>query len=142
MKHLETIIEINAPIEKVWEILMDFNRYPEWNPFIQVAGKAVVGSHLVNTMTVEGMKPQVFKPKVLVVDEAREFRWLGKLFLKGLFDGEHYFRLEKISSHKTVLHHGEQFRGILVRLLWGMISGKTQKGFESMNAALKLRCEE
>ncbi|KAK7043220.1 hypothetical protein VNI00_008574 [Paramarasmius palmivorus] len=26
-------ILINAPIEKVWQILLDFPAYPEWNPF-------------------------------------------------------------------------------------------------------------
>ena len=25
-------VEIDAPIETVWEIMVDFDRYPEWNP--------------------------------------------------------------------------------------------------------------
>lgn len=28
-----TRIEINAPIEKVWEVLLNFTDYPNWNPF-------------------------------------------------------------------------------------------------------------
>lgn len=34
MKSLETEIIINAPADKVWNILVDFDSYPEWNPFI------------------------------------------------------------------------------------------------------------
>ena len=34
-KQIKTSIHINATKEKVWEILMDFEKYPEWNPFIK-----------------------------------------------------------------------------------------------------------
>ena len=26
-------IDIDAPVERVWEVLTDFERYGEWNPF-------------------------------------------------------------------------------------------------------------
>ena len=28
-------IEIHSSQERIWEILADFSRYPEWNPFIR-----------------------------------------------------------------------------------------------------------
>ncbi len=44
MKELRTQIEIQASPEKVWQILTDLDKYPEWNPFIHHAvGKAQVG---------------------------------------------------------------------------------------------------
>lgn len=45
MKELRTEIEIKAPPEKVWEILTDLARYPEWNPFFH---------HAVGTLKVGG----------------------------------------------------------------------------------------
>lgn len=30
---IDETIEIDAPAEKVWEVLTDFERYGEWNPF-------------------------------------------------------------------------------------------------------------
>lgn len=141
MKDLETSITLSATPQQVWAVLMDFENYPEWNPFIKIEGRPVVGSQLKNTMTLEGRSPQVFKPTVLVVKEAEEFRWLGKLFISGLFDGEHYFRLEPIDDHTTRLVHGEHFRGILVGLLMRMIGEDTRAAFERMNTALKERVE-
>ena len=35
MRQLFTEIEINAPVEKVWTILSDFEKYPDWNPFVK-----------------------------------------------------------------------------------------------------------
>ncbi len=142
MKSLKTAIEINAPAAKVWQVLMDFAAYAEWNPFIRsIKGKAKVGHQLTNTLHLEGQKPQVFKPTILVVEEGKAFQWLGHLFVKGLFDGHHYFELEAIGPNKTRLVHGENFSGLLAGPLLKMIGEATLKGFEKMNTALKARVE-
>jgi hypothetical protein len=66
---------------------------------------------------------------------------LGKLGIKGVLDGEHYFQLKVIDSQKTELIHGENFSGILSGLLLKMIGEKTKNGFEAMNEALKIEVE-
>ncbi|EEB91172.1 hypothetical protein MPER_10510, partial [Moniliophthora perniciosa FA553] len=33
--NVSSSILINAPIEKVWNILLDFPKYSEWNPFVR-----------------------------------------------------------------------------------------------------------
>lgn len=91
---IKTEIIINAGKEKVWEILTDFGNYHSWNPFIiQSQGQAIAGSKLTNTMK-NGDGTMTFSPKVLKVEQNRYFDWLGKLWMKGLFDGHHYFEIE------------------------------------------------
>jgi hypothetical protein len=141
MQNIETKIMINAAVEEVWATLTKFEAYTEWNPFIHSEGKAVEGTRLKNTMHLEGQKPQVFTPKLLEVKENAVLRWEGNLFFKGLFDGEHYFKLKAINANQTELIHGENFRGILVGPIMRMIKDATQKGFETMNQALKKRAE-
>ena len=34
MKNIQTEILINTDITKVWDVLMNFDSYPKWNPFI------------------------------------------------------------------------------------------------------------
>ena len=95
MKSIHTEIEINAPTDKVWEILMDFAKYPDWNPFIKsIEGKGEVGSNLKVVLHQPESKPMTVKPKCLAATEKREFRWLGKLLITGIFDGEHMFKNE------------------------------------------------
>lgn len=140
-KNISTEIIIHAPREKVWAILTDFNNYYSWNPFIvQSSGQAVVGSRLVNTMK-NGKGTMVFKPVVLTVKQNEYFDWLGSLFIKGLFDGHHYFKLEDLGNGQTRLTQGENFSGILAGLLLISIGKQTRKGFEKMNEAVKERAE-
>ena len=81
-----------------------------------------------------------FKPTVLAAEPGRELRWLGRLLVPGVFDGEHRFRLEPLPDGRTRFIQSERFTGILVALLRKTLD-KTQLGFEQMNGALKQRVE-
>lgn len=142
MKTLETRININASAEKVWNVLTDFRSYPEWNPFVvSLLGEPTVGDQIAVKLRMEGSSPQTFEPVVLVNDRNREFRWLGKLFVKGLFDGEHYFKIRE-TENGVEFTHGENFSGAFVGPIMGLIGKKTEDGFVAMNEALKKRAEE
>jgi hypothetical protein len=143
MKLLETKTIINASAAQVWKVLTTFEKYHEWNPFIiRLSGNAEVGEHIEVHLKMEGSKAQVFRPDVLVVAQDREFRWRGKLFVKGLFDGEHYFLLNPLSDGRTEFIHGEQFSGMLVRPIMHLIGDSTANAFHTMNAALKKSVEQ
>lgn len=137
-KILHTQIEINTSTQEVWKILMKTNEYPQWNPFVSsIKGELKVGEDI--EVELPGMK---FKPKVVSLIENQEFKWLGHLFVKGLFDGKHQFILQKITETKTLFIHKEEFKGALVPLFKKMIEGKTKDGFMAMNLALKKECEK
>lgn len=143
MKILETQVEIAAPASRVWQILTDFAAYPDWNPFIVKAGGELrEGGRLALTMQPPGRKAMNFAPRVLKAQANRELRWLGNLWVRGLFDGEHYFIIEELGPERARLTHGERFGGILVPLLKGMLDGPTRQGFEQLNQALKARAEQ
>ncbi len=97
MHQITTEIEINAPASRVWTILTDFARYPEWNTFIRkLEGQPIVGNRLRALIQPPGLKAMTFRPVVLKAEPERELRWLGRLFLPRLFDGEHSFAIEPL----------------------------------------------
>lgn len=81
-----------------------------------------------------------FTPTVLTVRPSRALRWLGRLLVKGLFDGEHYFLLEPLNKCRTRFIQGESFSGLLVGPLSGVLPA-TRMGFEAMNVTLKRLAE-
>jgi hypothetical protein len=138
---LRTEVEIEAPAREVWRVLADFRAYPQWNPFItQISGQLMAGQRLAVTLgSSEGRQWNV-SPTLLVVEPERELRWVGHLWIKGLFDGEHFFSLREVDG-KTRLTHGEDFRGILVKFMRGTLTDAA-RGFVGMNQALKRRVEQ
>jgi hypothetical protein len=141
MKNIQTEILINTDITKVWDVLMNFDSYPKWNPFItSIIGEQKLGNRLTVSINPPGGKGMTFKPNILTLESNKEFRWKGKLGINGIFDGEHYFILEFLENDKTKFIHGEKFSGLLVSLLGKMLD-KTQKGFQLMNESIKNECE-
>lgn len=141
MKTVETLVEIAAPASRVWDILTDFPSHAQWNPFVRsISGPMQVGKKLSIFVQPPSGKGMRFNPTVLVAQPQRELRWKGRLFMPGLFDGEHYLRLAERDG-RTRLEHGERFSGLLVMLMPASSFENIKAGFHAMNQALKARAE-
>ncbi len=142
MKELRTEVEINATPERVWDVLTAFDRFSEWNPFMtQAEGDIEEGAHLRVHIEPPGGTAMTFKPTVVRVVVGQELRWLGHLLIPGVFDGEHIFEISPAGDGRTHFVQREEFRGLLVPVLWNSLAINTKKGFEAMNTALKERAE-
>lgn len=143
MKSLRTGTHIAAPPETVWRILTDFARYPEWNSFIPHAEGAIrEGERLEVRIEPPGGRGMTFRPTLTRVTPNRELRWLGRLWVPKLFDGEHIFELHPDGEGGTRFVQRENFGGLLVPLVWRSLEASTRRGFEAMNAVLKERAED
>ncbi|WP_336001235.1 SRPBCC domain-containing protein [Halorientalis halophila] len=142
MDEIITDIEIDGSPEAVWAVLTDFEAYPEWNPAMEIDGDAVEGDRLEVTMDYENMRKMTFNPRVLVADRPTELRWQGRLFVSGLYDGEHRFELTSLDDgERTRLTQAETFRGVLVGFINRRIGDDVEAGFNQVNEALKRRVE-
>jgi hypothetical protein len=142
MRELRREIEVDASPERVWVVVTDFAAYPDWNPFIRrISGELREGGRLEVQIQPPGARASTFKPTVRAVETNRELRWLGRLLVPGIFDGEHSLRIEPLESGRSLFVQSERFSGVLVGLVKGILA-KTDAGFGQMNAALKARVEQ
>jgi hypothetical protein len=142
-RHLQAEVDIQASAERVWEVLTDLPAYPEWNPFIvQAAGRPLAGHRLELRLRPGGRRTTTIRPTVLEAEPGRSFRWLGRLLVPGLFDGEHGFTIQPTAPGRVRLTQREEFRGLAAPLLLAFIAKPTLAGFHRMNQALKARAEQ
>ncbi|WP_255167806.1 SRPBCC domain-containing protein [Natrononativus amylolyticus] len=141
MHQVESFEEIDAPPEVVWEVLLEFDTYPEWNPFVRsIEGVPIRGERLEIRIEPPGARGMTFRPEVVVAEENRRLAWLGRLVVPFAFDGYHEFRLEPIGDgDRTRLLQRETFRGALVPVL--LDRDRIRRGFEAMNGAVRERAE-
>lgn len=139
MKEVRTEIEINADPEKVWKILADFEKYDQWNPFInRIIGQAKQGGKIEIHIETPGGKSRKYGPTVTKVEQGRELRWLGKSLL---LNGEHIFAIEQLQAGRVRFVHREVFDGLLTLIFGRSLDTDVRQGFEEMNRALKERAE-
>jgi hypothetical protein len=141
MRTIEATVVIDAPPSVVWDVLVTGEDYAKWNPFItDVSGELVAGARPRLRIAPPGKRGMTFRPRVLDATRETRLRWLGRLGLPGLCDGEHEFLLVPTDGGGTQITQRETFRGVLVPALGGMLA-PTWQGFHEMNAALRERAE-
>lgn len=142
MSSVQVKTEIAATPAEVYNVLMDFASYPDWNPMVvSITGQPKEGQHIQTMVKVGDRAPQKFRPVVLKNEPNREFRWVGALFTTLLYRGEHYFIIEETPAGCTFVH-GEIFSGFLEPLITMMLKDDLEPTFRSFNLALKRRVEE
>jgi hypothetical protein len=139
---LHTELHIQASPAEVWAVLTDFVHYPDWNPFVRsLTGEVSVGQRVTIQVGPPDGQVMTFRPRIRAFEKNKELRWLGSLWFRGLFDGEHCFELIGQSDGSTTLRHGEKFGGVLVPLMKKQLDTDTRKGFEALNQRIKERAE-
>ncbi len=132
-------IEINAPVDKVWSIVIDFQNYHKWNTQLTYLGGNVEPKGKLHLkLSAEGAKPYEFRPVISYWEEKKRFAWIAKTGLPRIFDGEHSFELKALENGRTLLINREEYRGIVSLVFRQLPMMKTAPdGFKKMNLELK-----
>jgi hypothetical protein len=143
MRSIAASSVIEAPIEKVWAILSDIRRYPEWSPFVvDVGGEVKVGELVtLHVAMTPGRPPLLQKERVSKRDEGRELCWGMVMGHPILLKAERYQRLTALSATSTRYETCDDFEGLLVPVVFALYRAKIQAGFDATAAALKKRAE-
>jgi hypothetical protein len=136
---IRTEIEIDAPVARVWAVLVDFDGYASWNPFmVRIDGRPEPGAKIAIEIAPPNMKRRVMRERVFAVKPNEELWWgAGPA---GIMKGRHFFKLEQLAPGRTRLVHGEEFTGIVVPFVRGLLKN-IELGFVACNEALKRHVE-
>lgn len=138
-----TEIIINAPKQFVWDRLVDFEGYKDWNPFVrQASAEFKVGSNIRFLEDLQEFGQHWITAKFLLIQEPDEFVWQGNVFANFLFKVRHGFKLESIDEEQTRFIHSHRHTGLLLPYLDRRgIFQRSREGYIRYNEALKKLCE-
>lgn len=135
MKEYHTKIEIDRPIQEVWNFLINFDKYPDWNPLVgRLSGDFQEGGTI--EVYIIPLKKSFFPTLTSLIPE-KEIVWKGVQGAAFILAGTHYYRLNALGDQGTELEHGETFTGILSNLLPKKMLANMEQVFKDHNQALK-----
>lgn len=132
--------EIDAPVETVWAVLVDVDRYGEWNPFTPIAQTTLtVGAPIDMRVRMDGLGITVSQRETIrAVDENARLVW-GMDMLLGLIRAERTQTLTALSNGRTRYRTEDVIEGPLEPLVRLLMGGSIQRGFEGVARALAER---
>lgn len=148
----ESHVEIDAPIELVWQVMLDVGAYGSWNPFIHRVDAAREELRVGSAFRLHVRWPEgggassgevVTRLDPPASDGALrrgawEYEFTGWLARLGLVRATRVQHVEQRDGGPTIWRTREEFRGALAALI---PLTKVQAGFDTHAAALKQRAE-
>lgn len=129
-------IEIQADPDTIWDVLIDINNWPRWNPDIKSAsldGAVAEGSKFrwkARSISITSIFQEVDKPRLL--------GWTGKTMgIKAV----HIWKLEP-KEDTTIARTEESWEGPLTRVMKGSAQDMLQKSIDSGLQYLKQEIEK
>jgi uncharacterized membrane protein len=136
---VETVVDIDAPPERVWQIMSDVERWPEWTASVERAERLDEGPLSVGSRA--RLKQPKFPPVVWEVTDlqpGRSFSWTAKNV--GVTSvGRHEIAPRGDSGSRVALSLRQE--GPLAPLLALLTSKLTRRYVETEAQGLKRRCE-
>ncbi len=137
-----TRVEIAAPAERVWALLAELDRYPEWNPFTpRVETTREEGTPIVLHVSFDGKRPRKQVEILRRWAPGEELRWSMTIGPAWLFRAERVQTVEPLGPERCRYVSEDAFAGLLSPLVELLYGAKVQRGFDAMGAALVARAE-
>jgi len=139
---LHSELEIEAPVSRVWQVICDLPRYPEWNPFVVAARSTLeVGAPILMWVRVTPFASQPQRERIVECVPERRLCWgIGGGRFSPL-DSSRCHTLEEEPNDRTRYRSDFALSGPLVPFTRALLGRRLSWGFEASTEALKKRAE-
>ncbi len=134
-------IQIAAPIDLVWDVLTDVERYGDWNPFTpQARTDFEIGSpaHLLVRM---GPAKVRITETVSAFEESRLIAWSKAFGARRLLFAVREQHLEPVNETSCLYHNTDRLTGVLARMVYLCFARYMRVGFTDVGEGLKRQAE-
>ena len=136
-------VVINAPIDTVWDILVDVDRYHEWNPFAQTYKETDLRVGATIHFDVKlGRYDRKQTERFVAIERPTLLSWSTKIAHKSLLKALREQRLEKRSETSCAYFNTDTLEGPLAPLAILLFGRAMHRGFADVGRALKQRAED
>jgi hypothetical protein len=138
------VVEIEAPASFVWDVLVDYPRYPEWNPYtVEVSTTLAIGDPIDLTLPNPDGSPGTFvnREYVRVVDPPRHLRYDTGDEIPGVFAVRDQW-ISARGEDRCAYHTTDTIAGKYADLVMETSGAWVKNGFDSVAWALKSRAEK
>ena len=138
----EAVVTIDAPPSEIWSVLVDLDRYPEWNRYATSAvGELRVGGEVEINVPRQGEKRGPVNNRVTELVINQRLCWRSLSWYKFLVYGVRCRHLEVQPDGSTIFREVETMHGSLAGVIQRAMAPQLLRGLQSECDSLKEEVE-
>ena len=134
-------VQINAPINVVWSVLTEVDKYREWNPFTPQAGTDFTIGSPVNLLVRMGPAKFRITESICAFEEPRLVAWKKEFGARWLLLAVREQYLEPVDKTSCSYHNTERLTGVLAAMVFVCFGAYMRRGFGDVTDGLKACAE-
>lgn len=139
---IEHALEIDAPAQRVWQVICDLDRYPEWNPFVVACRSSlVVGEAIDMRVRVFPFFAQPQRERILEHVPGRRLCYGLPPRASGALASRRCHEILPLGPARSRYVSRFELSGWLAPLVRLLLGARLRAGFAAMSAAVKARAE-
>lgn len=139
---IDRTLEIAAPAEVVWEVITDFARYGEWNPFILECRSTLKPGDPIDLKVRLLSIPQPQREWINAHVSGQRFAYNMKPMPLGALTSLRSHDVEPAGVARSRYRSHFELNGWLRPVVTGLLGSRLQKGFAGMTEGIQRRAEQ
>ena len=138
MLKIHTEIILDAPFDRVSELLADTSLYPQWHPlFPQISGEMRVGAAIAVTVALPEIKSFSVRATIREVTNGNRLCWRYAYPLPGLFSWTYRYEVTELEGGRLQFVQDSTYAGLLAPLYHLGMKKLLQVGMVELNKAVQ-----
>lgn len=138
MNEIRSEIVLEAPVERIWELLADCSLYPQWNPlFPRVTGQFKPCEQVELAVKLPEIGLFTIQSTIQEYEARTKLCWQHRSRFPGLYSWSYCCTLKSLESNRVEFSQRSTFGGLLAPLLQFGMGKMVSQGLAAMNSALK-----
>lgn len=139
---IDATVEVNAPHDIVWDVITDFRRYSEWNPFVVECDSTLkIGDPIVMRVHVFEAFAQRQREIIFEHDPGRRFCY-GVSGMLGAIHSNRCHEVRSLDSASSEYRSHFELSGWLSPVVSGLLGRQLRRGFHAMTESIRTRSEQ
>lgn len=140
---IDETVEVDAPHDFVWDVITDFRRYGEWNPFVVACDSTLkVGDPIEMRVHLFGAFAQPQREIIFEHEPGKRFCYGVAGVPFGAMRSNRCHEVRVLDSGRSEYRSHFELSGWLSPVVSGLLGSQLRRGFHAMTESIRTRSEQ
>ncbi|MEU7628871.1 SRPBCC domain-containing protein [Nocardia sp. NPDC049220] len=138
---IDLVRDIDAPTELVWQVITDFPRYEQWNPFVSECHSSLIPGEPIDMLVHLSETPRKQREWIRSHTPGRELTYSMKPVALGALHSLRSHTVTPLADNRSRYESHFELAGWLQPVVVALLGKNLRRGFEGMTNGIQRQAE-